>query len=339
MTVTLYMDRHELGNATADELAQAHICDLQVQDKYGVRFVTYWYHHGAATGFCLLEAPDRSAAEAAHREAHGNLACEIIEVEWGAVESYLGRIREPAPGEVWEENPLRAIVCTELDASLLPAASGKKLVRRALNARGGQDIERDGGVLGCFPSASAALEYGLAMQESFSPLASFYSRLPVRPRIGIAVGEPLHQGFGLFGEVTQTASVLCGLASPGETLVSGETFALCENGCYRLEEAGHIVGEDANAASVYFRLTGRQPTSSLRNEPTAAPDGLSRREIEVLRLIAEGRTNKEIADILVISLSTVTTHVRNIFEKASLANRAEAAAYAFRHRLVPASFV
>ena len=60
----------------------------------------------------------------------------------------------------------------------------------------------------------------------------------------------------------------------------------------------------------------------------AAPDGLTRREIEVLRLIANGRSNREIASELVISFNTVTNHVKNILGKTSCANRTEAAAYA-----------
>jgi DNA-binding CsgD family transcriptional regulator len=332
--MTLYMDRHELLSATPEELAQAHICDLQVQDKYGVRFMTYWYHEDAATGFCLLEAPDRGAAEAAHKEAHGNVACEIIEVEWSAVEGFLGRIREPEPGEVWEENPLRAIVCTELDQSVLPR--GDSIVRRALRARGGLDVDQSSGVMGCFPSLTAALEYGLAMQESFSPLATFYSRLPVRARIGIAVGEPVYRGFGLFGAVTQVATHLCSIARPDETLISGDVHALARRSGYTFEEAGYAHVQGLAEAVPYYRLAGRQPRDIL-HQPVReeVPDGLSPRELEVLRLIAEGRTNQEIADVLVISLSTVTTHVRNIFEKTHVANRAEAAAYAYKHRLMP----
>jgi DNA-binding CsgD family transcriptional regulator len=68
----------------------------------------------------------------------------------------------------------------------------------------------------------------------------------------------------------------------------------------------------------------------------AAPsslDDLSQREVEVLRLLAAGKSNRDIAEALYISLNTVATHVRNILTKTGTANRTEAAAYAMRHGL------
>ena len=64
------------------------------------------------------------------------------------------------------------------------------------------------------------------------------------------------------------------------------------------------------------------------------PDGLTQREVEVLRLVAAGKTNPEIAEDLFISASTVNTHVSNIFNKINAANRAQAASYATREGLV-----
>ncbi len=66
----------------------------------------------------------------------------------------------------------------------------------------------------------------------------------------------------------------------------------------------------------------------------ANPDRLSERELEVLRLLAEGKTNQEIADALVISFNTVAHHVTNILNKAALSNRTEAAGYAHRTGIV-----
>jgi DNA-binding CsgD family transcriptional regulator len=64
------------------------------------------------------------------------------------------------------------------------------------------------------------------------------------------------------------------------------------------------------------------------------PNGLSQREVEVLRLLAAGKSNPEIAVALVLSRNTVYRHVSNVFDKIGVANRVEAAAYAHRHGLV-----
>jgi len=66
----------------------------------------------------------------------------------------------------------------------------------------------------------------------------------------------------------------------------------------------------------------------------AYPDGLTQREVEVLREIADGRSNREIADRLGISEATVKTHINNIFTKADLRDRAQAVIYAMRQGLV-----
>ena len=73
--------------------------------------------------------------------------------------------------------------------------------------------------------------------------------------------------------------------------------------------------------------------SQTPNSPTRL-DGLTQRELDVLRLVAGGKTNSEIGDELVISTNTVLHHVTNILSKTGAANRAEAAAYAVRHQIL-----
>ena len=63
------------------------------------------------------------------------------------------------------------------------------------------------------------------------------------------------------------------------------------------------------------------------------PSALTRREVEVIRLVAAGRTDREIAEELIITVRTASTHVRNILNKIGAANRAEAATYATRQGL------
>ena len=73
--------------------------------------------------------------------------------------------------------------------------------------------------------------------------------------------------------------------------------------------------------------------AAIKDSPSAHPAGLSAREVEVLRLIVAGQTNRGIADALFLSEHTVRVHVRNILTKTDTANRTEAAAFALRHDL------
>jgi peptidyl-tRNA hydrolase len=81
----LYLDVHnKIDGLTADAAADAHRKDLEIQQKHGVRYLRYWFDEGTGKVFCLVEAPSREAAEAVHREAHGLVADEIIEVKEGS---------------------------------------------------------------------------------------------------------------------------------------------------------------------------------------------------------------------------------------------------------------
>jgi DNA-binding NarL/FixJ family response regulator len=92
--------------------------------------------------------------------------------------------------------------------------------------------------------------------------------------------------------------------------------------------AARQVFEQLGAVPDLARLDARSES------PGAAPGGLSRREVEVLRLVAAGKTNRVIAADLFISEKTVARHLSNIFTKLDLTSRSAATAYAYQHHLV-----
>ena len=102
-----------------------------------------------------------------------------------------------------------------------------------------------------------------------------------------------------------------------------------------LIEEGLSIAQELSMSPMTERLKALQARAeAIPARAPAYPDGLTRREVEVLRLIAAGRSNQDIADELVISLNTVFRHVSNIFSKTGASNRTEAATYAHQHNLV-----
>jgi pimeloyl-ACP methyl ester carboxylesterase/DNA-binding CsgD family transcriptional regulator len=116
---------------------------------------------------------------------------------------------------------------------------------------------------------------------------------------------------------------------PGARLVMLEAAGLSGAG------VASVLGDAAGGLAAIDAFFKDLPPRSPAPEVPAEDGGvLSAREIEVLRLLAAGRSNQQIADELVISLNTVRRHVSNIFDKTGVANRAEAATYAARNGLV-----
>lgn len=77
----LYMDVHNIeGGVSADDVAGAHMRDLETQGKYGVKYIKYWVDESAGKIFCLVDAPSAEDANTVHREAHGLVADEIYPV-------------------------------------------------------------------------------------------------------------------------------------------------------------------------------------------------------------------------------------------------------------------
>jgi DNA-binding CsgD family transcriptional regulator len=110
------------------------------------------------------------------------------------------------------------------------------------------------------------------------------------------------------------------------------TRVLAGQACRALGDEEAAVLEHDAARSIFERL-GARPDLARLEQPTSS-HGLSGRELEVLRLVAAGKTNREIAAALVISEHTVARHLQNIFAKLGLSSRGAATAFAFEHDLV-----
>jgi ATP/maltotriose-dependent transcriptional regulator MalT len=124
------------------------------------------------------------------------------------------------------------------------------------------------------------------------------------------------------------------LDAPYET---ARTRVLIGLACRMLGDEDTAALELDNATTAFEQL-GALPdlarVDTLARRTELHPHGLTKRELEVLRLVAAGKTNRDIASDLVVSEHTVARHVQNIFRKLDVSSRSAATAFAFEHRLV-----
>ena len=251
----IFMDRHDLlPGTTAADMAEAHQKDVAIQDSYGVKFLTYWFDEPRRTTFCLVDAPDKETAQCVHREAHGHIAGEVVEVALSAVEAFLGRIQDPEPSSharVKLDSGHRAIMFTDMVGSTrMTARLGDRMgaelvrahdsiVRRCLNQSGGREVKHTGdGIMASFASTELAVECATAIQQDFMRYNTGNSE-PIHVRIGLDCGEPVEDSNDLFGSTVQLAARLCSAASGDQILVSENIFREHSNHGMFVRSKGH----------------------------------------------------------------------------------------------------
>jgi class 3 adenylate cyclase len=254
------MDIHELHGANAEDVAKAHLLDLEAQKKYGVDYRKYWVNENAGKAFCMVEAPNAEAAAHVHREAHGMLAEKIIEIQppelaegfFGGVEiNAAGAAILPGGAPDARDPGIRTVLFTDIVGSTSltqsigdEAAMGlleihDTIVRNALAELGGREVKHTGdGIMVSFISAASAVKCATRIQRELA--AHEDGRSPVRVRIGVAAGEPVEHHQDLFGCTVQLAARLCAHAQPEQIVVSNVIAELCVGKALSFQDLGEI---------------------------------------------------------------------------------------------------
>jgi class 3 adenylate cyclase len=239
--MSLYLDVHDgLGDATAEDVAAAHKRDLEVQGKYGARFLTYWLNSPDGKVFCLVDAPDKDAAVACHKEAHGLLPHNMIDVEPNVLSQFLGDWEQNVPSQAMMEGArtepdtgLRAIMFTDIegstnvstiqgdDAAVEMVRAHDDLARECLAEAGGREVKHTGdGIFAAFPLVTAAVECSMAIQQRLRRHREATPDGGFRVRIGVSAGEPVTNSDDLFGAAVNLAARICTHAKAGQIIVS-----------------------------------------------------------------------------------------------------------------------
>jgi class 3 adenylate cyclase len=250
----MYLDRHDAPGVSAEELAEAHRLDTETQDKYGVRYHTYWFDPDRGTVFCLAEGPSEQAVVAVHEEAHGQQPSVVIELDPTApLNTMLGPLPTHPVGTAYSEPAMRAIVFTDICGSvaqtielgdeghMLVLRAHDDIVRRALDQHAGREVKHTGdGIMAAFGSVSAAVEFAINAQRAFAAWNA-ESETPLHVGIGISAGEPVTgDNDDLFGAAVQLAARLCGAAEAGDIAVSVAVRELCLGKRFGFDDRGAL---------------------------------------------------------------------------------------------------
>lgn len=254
----LYMDRHYVEGATRHAIVNAHEKDLEIQSKYGVHFLTYWFDELRCTAFCLVNAPDKETIQKAHDEAHGNIPNEIIEVDASVVEAFLGRVKDPTPVDFSIEIPIdsgfRAIMFTDLkDSTLMTTMFGdtkalhllhihNALIRNGLREYRGNEVKHTGdGIMASFHNVENAVRCAIAIQKAFADHNRHTPEEKLHIRIGLSAGEPVEEDGDLFGSAVQLAARICAHTEPDHILVAKIVRDECKSHGNIFIEIGEIL--------------------------------------------------------------------------------------------------
>ena len=266
----LFMDRHDVPGVTAEQVAHAHMADLEAEAKFGVQFLAYWFDADQGEAFCLAKAPTSDSLTAVHTATHGLIPNEIISVSEDNVLRLLGRMSETSvntPGV----NPFRTILFTDLrgSTSILEAVGQSAfmvlltehdlIIRRALVAAHGREVKHTGDeIMAAFDDVASALECSMAIQAGFAARSAEGMTPELRVRIGVAAGEPVDHNDDLFGSTVTLASRICDAADAGRILASDLVHDLGSERGFAFDGGRDVVLKGFSKPTRVFELAARK---------------------------------------------------------------------------------
>jgi AraC-like DNA-binding protein len=237
----LYMDFHKIAGLTMEDVRKAHLADVFVQEKYGVKYHQFWLNQEAGTIFCLTEGPDMETCAMVHRLAHGNVACAMTEVQPGYYKIFMGEGHELDDGIVRNRDGstdlgYRTIITVKLVQRINPNASEvlqqfptsgglRKIVLRMIDEFNGRELNLPGDdvLIGVFNDASQAARCARNIQKALLslPEACF--------SIGLSAGQPVTGNGEFFTKALALARHLCLITGENQICVSALVKDLCKN--------------------------------------------------------------------------------------------------------------
>lgn len=223
----LFIDLHIDHNLTSDLVKQCHVADKAIQAKFGVTYLQILLNEPQGYLFCLVDAPDKEACAKVHQEAHGNIACNVLEITQSDFSALLANKQKNALDFTLNQDGTldtgtRAILAIDLLGSAEGYHVTKEIIKNELNQHGGQlKVNNESSLEAVFDSCSKAIDTGIAIGKKIAECS-----IRVEVRMGVSIGHPLEEKGNFFEDVRKAAHQFSFVSTNGQITVSSKVMQL-----------------------------------------------------------------------------------------------------------------
>jgi len=220
----LYIDLHIDQNLTSDLVKKCHVADKEIQERYGVKYLQILLNEPQGYLFCLVEGPDKETCARVHREAHGNIACNILEITESDFSALLvGKQKNGHDFTLNHDGTLDTGTRVILSIGVIGPQQYYKdahiIIQHAFkNYDGRQGTSLDNRLMAVFDSCTTAIHAGLTIKNKI------FGVLPVEVRMGVSMGMPLEEMGNFFGDVQKSADYFSFVSEPGQMTLSSKVI-------------------------------------------------------------------------------------------------------------------
>ncbi|HTH56508.1 MAG TPA: nickel-binding protein [Cyclobacteriaceae bacterium] len=223
----LFIDLHIDNSLTLDIIKQAHLADKALQAKHGVRYLQIMLNQPQGYLFCLMEGPDKESCARVHQEAHGHIACNILEItesDFSALVSnkQMDSLDFTLNGDGSLDTGIRTLLYISLLGSPENCRTTKEIINKLLkqsDGRSGESFENQLMVL--FDSTTIAVDTAMSIRQSITE-----SNVSVELRMAANLGPPLKEKGNFFEDVRKSVEHFAFLSENGQITISSKAMQL-----------------------------------------------------------------------------------------------------------------
>jgi AraC-like DNA-binding protein len=221
----LYIDLHIDRNLTLDIIKQFHVADKAIQAKYGVRYLQILLNQPQGYLFCLVEGPDKESCAKVHQEAHGNIACNILEITESDFSALLANKNVDAMDFTLNsdgtlDTGTRVLLYINLLGSPEHYRAAKEIIKDVLDqdqGRTGESLENR--LIVVLDSSTTAVDKAIQIRDKI-----IESAIPIELRLAVNLGPPLLEKGNFFEDVRRSVDHFSFISSNGQITISSKVM-------------------------------------------------------------------------------------------------------------------